>query len=244
MREIYVNLEPYTCGDRLSDERVSNTQTSLLSLGFKRTRKGDDTSSSSDFIEPENADQHQDGDDECEDSTVQTQCFSECCNPDRDGPNQPTSSKVLSTTKRIQSHQARYVQSSWFSQYRWLTFCETRRRLFCFYCTQAENKKLITFSSKAEDAFSKIAFCNWKKASQQFIKHESSHGHSEACMKIQNKANIASMLSEVCRKEQSMTVEFLLKQLSSLKYLLRQGFAIRGHNEHEGNLFQLLKLRA
>ena len=52
-------------------KRVSDTQTSLLSLGFKRTRKGDDTSSSSDFTKPENADQHQDRNDEC----------SECCNP-------------------------------------------------------------------------------------------------------------------------------------------------------------------
>ena len=202
-------------------KRVSNTQTSLLSLGFKRTRKGDDTSSSSDFIESENADQHQDGDDKCKDGTVPTQCFSESCNPDFEGPNQPTSSKVLSITKRIQLHQARYVQSSWFSQYRWLTFCETRKSLFCFYWTQAENKKLPTFSSKAEDAFSKIGLCNWKKASQQFVKHESSHAHSEAFIKIQNKANVASMLSEACPKEQSMRVEFLLKQLSSLKYLLR-----------------------
>ena len=62
-------------------KRVSDTQTSLLSLGFKRTRKGDDTSSSSDFTKPENADQHQDGNDECGDGTVPTQCFSECCNP-------------------------------------------------------------------------------------------------------------------------------------------------------------------
>ena len=64
MREIYVNLEPYTCVDGLSDE----TQTSLLNFGFKRTRKGDDTSSSSDFTEPENADQHRD--DNCEDYNI------------------------------------------------------------------------------------------------------------------------------------------------------------------------------
>ena len=51
-------------------KRVSATQTSLLSLGFKSTRKGDDTSSSSGFTEPENADQHQDGDDECEDYNI------------------------------------------------------------------------------------------------------------------------------------------------------------------------------
>ena len=35
----------------------------------------------------------------------------------------------------------------------------------------------------------------------------------------------------------------LIKQLSALKYLLRQGLAIRGHDNKEGNLTQLLKLR-
>ena len=36
----------------------------------------------------------------------------------------------------------------------------------------------------------------------------------------------------------------LLKQLSTLKYLLRQGLAIRGHEDLEVNLLQLLKLRS
>ena len=36
----------------------------------------------------------------------------------------------------------------------------------------------------------------------------------------------------------------LLKQLVSLLYLLRQSLAIRGHDDSEGNLFQLLKLHS
>ena len=36
----------------------------------------------------------------------------------------------------------------------------------------------------------------------------------------------------------------LLKQLSSLKFLLRQGLAIRGHNDRDGNLLQLMELRS
>ena len=36
----------------------------------------------------------------------------------------------------------------------------------------------------------------------------------------------------------------LLKQISSLKYPLRQGLAVREHNDLEGNLLQLLKLRS
>ena len=36
----------------------------------------------------------------------------------------------------------------------------------------------------------------------------------------------------------------LLKQLSSLKYLARQGMALRGHDQMDSNLIQLLKTRA
>ena len=36
----------------------------------------------------------------------------------------------------------------------------------------------------------------------------------------------------------------LLKQLSSLKYMLKQGLAIRGHDDIEGNLLQLLTLKS
>ena len=43
---------------------------------------------------------------------------------------------------------------------------------------------------------------------------------------------------------QKVRQQMLLKQLSSLKYLLRQGLAIRGHEDLEGNLLQLLMLRS
>lgn len=36
----------------------------------------------------------------------------------------------------------------------------------------------------------------------------------------------------------------LLKKLSSLKLLLRQGLPVRGHDEGKGNLLQLLVLRS
>ena len=36
----------------------------------------------------------------------------------------------------------------------------------------------------------------------------------------------------------------LLKVMSSLMYLLKQGLSIRGHREEDGNLMQLLYLRS
>ena len=51
-----------------------------------------------------------------------------------------------------------------------------------------------------------------------------------------------SQLSNQAKQEQKLNRNMLLKQLSSLRYLLRQGLAIRGHVEIEGNLMQLLRL--
>ena len=36
----------------------------------------------------------------------------------------------------------------------------------------------------------------------------------------------------------------LLKVLSTLRYLVRQGLAIRGHHDDDGNLIQLLNCRS
>ena len=49
---------------------------------------------------------------------------------------------------------------------------------------------------------------------------------------------------EKLASDQQSHREMLLRQISSLKFLLRQGLAIRGHEELEGNLLQLLKLRS
>ena len=51
----------------------------------------------------------------------------------------------------------------------------------------------------------------------------------------------------LCRQamvDQKLHRQMLLTQLSTLRYSLRQGMAVRGHHEEEGNLAQLLLLRS
>ena len=57
------------------------------------------------------------------------------------------------------------------------------------------------------------------------------------------KPGIDAQLSKQLKESQHLHRKMLMIQLSSLRYLLRQGLAIRGHDEIEGNLFQLLLLR-
>ena len=182
-----------------------------------------------------------------EDSSLEI-CTADCCRLDRTEPYQPESKEILQKTKRIQgqgkNQQARYVQVQWFKQHTWLTLCLSRQKLYCYYCSKAFQSHLIVFSKSVEMAFVSTGFSNWRKATEGFRKHETSHSHSEAVFKLSNTQDIASLIDNARRLEQDARKEGLLKQLSSLRYLLRQGLAIRGHEITEGNLYCLLQLRA
>ena len=98
--------------------------------------------------------------------------------------------------------QAWVVQANWFSLYPWLTLCETRHKLFCFYCCNAVRRNLLTFSMKAKDTVSKAGLCNWKKALEKFGKHECSQAHSEDFMKVTNTVNISAILNPAFKRQQ------------------------------------------
>jgi len=53
--------------------------------------------------------------------------------------------------------------------------------------------------------------------------------------------SVAKQMSRQTANDQKNNSEMLCVVLSSLKYLVRQGLAIRGHNDESGNLWQLLE---
>jgi hypothetical protein len=60
----------------------------------------------------------------------------------------------------------------------------------------------------------------------------------------QSKPSVITRIDIVARQQQEQRRRLLMVEVSSLQYLLRQGIAIRGHNEEDGNLFQLMRLRS
>ena len=86
-----------------------------------------------------------------------------------------------------------------------------------------------------EPAFVKNGFQNWKKAHARFQSHQDSEGHREAVFKMQRhgEPGVQVQLNDQLRKAQALHRKMFMKELSSL---LRQGLAIRGHDEMEGNL--------
>ena len=124
--------------------------------------------------------------------------------------------------------------------------CSTRNKAFCYACRKANKKGLFNFSKYGDEAFITWGFNNWKKSLEKFRKHEASEAHKEAVMKLSFKKTaqvVDLMISSQLSNLQATRRSGLLKQITSLRFLLRQGLAIRGHSEDEGNLSQILKLR-
>ena len=165
-------------------------------------------------------------------------CNSLCCSALlMDQPYQPPLKDFDSQNR------GRSFQQSWYPDFPWLTLCTTTSKAFCHTCRQVVSQGLMTFSKCAEQAFTEVGFNNWIKAKEMFRKHERSGSHRESVLKLSKKKgpSIENMISNQEKCLQAEQREGLVKLISSLMYLLRQGLGIRGHTENESNLRQLLK---
>ena len=103
-------------------------------------------------------------------------------------------------------------------------------------------------SKCGDEAFTSRGFSNWKDAKVAFTKHEQTKCHKEAVHAMvtvpSSYKDCAEMLSSQHVKEKAENRQMLLKILSSLRFLARQGLALRGSGGGEdSNFIQLMKLR-
>ena len=76
-------------------------------------------------------------------------------------------------------------------------------------------------------------------------KHVKLAMHREAVLNINSLhlPNVATQLSSQVQRDQQVRRQMLMVSFASLRFLLRQGLAVRGHNDLESNLLQLLLLQ-
>ena len=91
-------------------------------------------------------------------------------------------------------------------------------------------------------------FSNWKDATVAFRAHETSLCHKEAVEMVltlpATTKDVGELLSSAHAHEKAVNRHCLVKVISTLRFLARQGCPIRGHDdETDGNFYQLLKLR-
>ena len=97
-------------------------------------------------------------------------------------------------------------------------------------------------------AFISNGFTNWKDATVIFAIHVSSKCHKVAVLKMvtlpSSTNNMLECLSTQLKREKLERRQCFLKVLSNIRFLARQGLALRGHGDHESNsnFLQLMKL--
>ncbi|XP_056003508.1 zinc finger MYM-type protein 1-like [Ostrea edulis] len=165
-------------------------------------------------------------------------------------PSEPNQPKALSFPKRTFGKKApvqRSFQGSWFDSRPWLHYDEPRDLAFCHVCMVAKRDGKLT-STKADKAFLESGFSNWKDATAGFKSHEKSECHQAAVERVVTlpkvTKDVGEMLSVSHANDKKVNRQCLLKVLSSIRFIARQGLALRGDgDDSESNYIQLLKLR-
>ena len=139
----------------------------------------------------------------------------------------------------------RKFSNYWYGQFKWIEYDVKKDAIFCLYCRQVQEQK-IYISSKSEDAFTAQGFKAWHKMRDKCDTHESSQAHRDSHYRfhsILSNENVLSRIQTQNAKERNIATECLQEIITSLLFLGRQGLAVRGVDDNNSNLKQLLNLR-
>ena len=97
----------------------------------------------------------------------------------------------------------------------------------------------------AESSLLVDGFTNWKDATTKFAKHESTDFHKRCSEALSFRVDVGELLDCQAATEKGASREYLLKVLSTVCFLARQGLSLRtSGDESDSNLLKLLLLRA
>ena len=122
--------------------------------------------------------------------------------------------------------------------------------LFVLKHRKVTTGKLSTTSGNIKDsAFIYAGFSNWKDASVAFPSHEKSDTHKKAVKMVvtlpETTRDVGELLSLAHADEKAANRQCLVTIAENLRFLAKQGIALRGDDdEKECNFMQLIKLRA
>jgi len=143
----------------------------------------------------------------------------------------------------------RSFRPEWCQQFEWLHYDVNEDAVFCHVCMSAEYEKKFLASTKRDKCFISKGFTYWKEGICAFKKHAASACHRESVIAIQKLpkecSDVAEILSAEHQREKTINRKMFLIILQCLRYLARQGLALRGHNDDDNSNFtQLLHLKA
>ena len=145
----------------------------------------------------------------------------------------------------------RSFQSAWFKRWAWIHYDEVNDKALCHTCVKAYQANMLS-NACLEPAFLSSGYTNWKDATAKkggFPAHEKSNCHKEALERLVSLPSVVKdvgeSISQIHEEEKVYNRHVLLKILSNIRFLARQGSALRGSGSgKDSNFLQLYYLRS
>ena len=143
----------------------------------------------------------------------------------------------------------RLFKPQWFSRWNWLYYVEDSHTAICFTCVKAYAENKLFAHGSLETIYISTGYTNWKDACVRFPAHEQTRCHKDTVFKVftlpATTRDVAESLSSQFAQERLDRWQCLLKLISNIRFLNRQGLALHGDgNEEDSNFMQLMKLCA
>jgi len=119
-----------------------------------------------------------------------------------------------------------------------------KKIVFCVTFVVRTSKSLLLNTIKRP--YISTGFRSWKKAPECFKKHEDSNCHGAALayeIVVPECKDVGELTSTTLVKERLELRQYFKVLMESIQYLARRGMALRGDNDDNINLTQLLRLR-
>jgi len=110
-------------------------------------------------------------------------------------------------------------QATWFSRFNWLHYDSTNDSVRCFTCCKAVKDGRAVSTGVTEQAFLVKGFTNWKDGTRCFSRHESCDFHKACVAALASTVDVGDMLSRQAATEKQANREYLLKLLSTVRFL-------------------------
>jgi hypothetical protein len=151
------------------------------------------------------------------------------------GPTQP---REFQFPSKWIGGQWRSFQNTWFDEFDWLEYSESKDAAYCLYYYLFFNSgKPEKFGSSV---FAHQGYVNWKKAKDNLSRHGACKTHVEARLKcddfMNQRTSVGRKLVEVSMEEEKRYEIRLTSSLDVTRFLISQGQPFRGDDESSTSL--------
>ena len=131
-----------------------------------------------------------------------------------------------------------------YRTYDWIHFDLTRKALFCYTCGKAHQLGLLNGVKNPQAAFTTKGYSNWKDLTAGLSDHANSTMHEVAVNGLETlrKGDVASQINRGDIQGKAKARLCLVEIFKAVRFLARQGLALRGDTSENSNFYQLCAL--